>query len=183
MSANTDGITVLMHKKSFDTFKDIVFKFEDLLNLKTKMTFYKSLHSQNVNSYIAVKEDNTIKIKGFLNTKNTNPQANIVKQSVCNYVVNNIKIDDTFNIKTNTKDWVFGLSTTNGSFVKDAYAGINPRWIWSNGGDDIKDDRGHKLPFGKDITLVKDLSQRVVPCKARYLDLALKAIDSFGLTY
>jgi DNA polymerase elongation subunit (family B) len=64
VSANTDGIVSLVEKHQEETFLNIITGWEHLTKLKTEETEYKALFSRDVNNYIAVKHDNSCKLKG-----------------------------------------------------------------------------------------------------------------------
>ena len=66
VSANTDGIVVKCTPEKQAIRKTIIKRWEEETKFKTDETNYSSLHSRDINNYIAVKlpdKDNAIKIK------------------------------------------------------------------------------------------------------------------------
>lgn len=55
-SANTDGIVVKVPKKDRGMFKSVIFDWECAAGLSMEYTYYRSTHSQSVNSYVAFKK-------------------------------------------------------------------------------------------------------------------------------
>lgn len=94
---NTDGLSVYIHKDKIEIIRNIVFEIEKLYNYKFEEKFYKKMIFQNVNSYLAIDEDNKVKQKGeFI----TNPDLGnstdelIIAKALCEYFINGTKIED-----------------------------------------------------------------------------------------
>lgn len=64
ISANTDGIVSKVPKKLDQKFTEIYQQWEKETCFKLEETVYKSLHSRDVNNYIAIKTDGKVKHKG-----------------------------------------------------------------------------------------------------------------------
>jgi len=74
ISANTDGIVMLVTKDKEETLKQTVAHWEKTTGFETEETRYKSYHARDVNAYFAVKMDGSIKVKG-------NPYSEVGSQS------------------------------------------------------------------------------------------------------
>jgi len=74
ISANTDGIVMLVTKDKEETLKQIVAHWEKTTGFETEETRYKSYHARDVNAYFAVKMDGSVKVKG-------NPYSEVGSQS------------------------------------------------------------------------------------------------------
>lgn len=64
ISANTDGIVTLVPRHLNGVKAAVITAWESLTGLSTENTGYRSIHSRDVNSYVAVKLDGKIKGKG-----------------------------------------------------------------------------------------------------------------------
>ena len=64
VSANTDGITVLLNKGEYELFKAVYTTWEKQCEFALEETRYKALYTESVNSYIAIKENGSLKRKG-----------------------------------------------------------------------------------------------------------------------
>lgn len=64
VSANTDGIVIYVDNNRTAEYESIIRQWELDTNLQTEETVYDALYSRDVNNYIAVKPDRTVKAKG-----------------------------------------------------------------------------------------------------------------------
>jgi hypothetical protein len=67
--ANTDGITVKMNKDQEDMYMAICEAWQKTFNFKLEFTEYSKLIIRDVNCYIAISNDNKIKLKGIMPQK------------------------------------------------------------------------------------------------------------------
>lgn len=133
MSANTDGVNVLYPKTIKKQIFDIKAEWEKLTTYELEYTPYKSAFSRDVNSYIAIKEDGSVKGKGLFAPPSLmkNPQTNVVTNAVIAYLAHNTPIDKTVRECTNIHDFV-SVRTVRGGAVKDGeYVGKVCRWYYS----------------------------------------------------
>jgi len=103
VSANTDGIVVYCDRKLLKHFEAIVKSWETHSNFETEETRYKALYSRDVNSYIAIKEDGKVKIKGTFSSPglSKNPQNEICSLALIEYLKNGTPFEETI---TSCKD-------------------------------------------------------------------------------
>jgi hypothetical protein len=136
-SANTDGIIIKVSKEEENAASKIINKWERDINFKTEQTRYKAIYSANVNNYIAVKHDNTIKYKGWFSDpfrqdlslilKKNSPNS-IITLAISELIINNIPIEITIK---NCKDITQFLSVrkvTNGAHQDGMFLGKITRW-------------------------------------------------------
>ena len=106
VSANTDGIVVKCQRNRIDVMQSIVHNWERNTGFQMEAAEYKTLHSRDVNNYLAIKADNTTKTKGayanpWNSTKNLadrlhkNPTTTICIEAVENYLIKGIPIEKT----------------------------------------------------------------------------------------
>lgn len=84
VSANTDGIVVFAKKELEDKIADVMFGWELDTSYELERSDYRALHSRDVNNYIAVKADGSVKRKGAFAEPGLmkNPQFVIVSDAV-----------------------------------------------------------------------------------------------------
>lgn len=58
---NTDGLTVMVHKSAVDAMKSVCASWESHTGLELESVRYREMHIRDVNNYIAVKEDGSVK--------------------------------------------------------------------------------------------------------------------------
>ncbi|MDE5458239.1 hypothetical protein GWE18_36625 [Bradyrhizobium sp. CSA112] len=64
VSANTDGIVIICPTDEEDALAAVIAKWERLTGFETEETEYSALYSRDVNNYIAVKPDGSVRKKG-----------------------------------------------------------------------------------------------------------------------
>lgn len=96
VSANTDGVVLYYPKEKARDVDLITFEWQLDTSYLLEKTVFKSLASRDVNNYIAVKPDGSIKGKGcFAKTGlSKNPSFNIIYEAVANFIVKGKPIVD-----------------------------------------------------------------------------------------
>lgn len=148
VSSNTDGITVHFKKADYDLFCKIIKAWESKTNLKTEEVRYKALYNQSVNSYIAIKEDNSFKCKGLFASGDLsrNPAIKVCKDAIFNYLLTGKKIEDTiYNTPLTPENFLTVRKVASGGYWKKKYLGKIVRWYWSMGGEPIFTKEGDKV--------------------------------------
>lgn len=69
ISTNTDGLTVRLLRSQLDAYQQMINNIGDEFGVEFEHETFKSIHYQNVNSYIAICENGIIKKKGSFLTK------------------------------------------------------------------------------------------------------------------
>jgi hypothetical protein len=97
LSANTDGIVVIVSNSQRDAFKCIVKQWEELTGYTMEETIYKKYVRRDVNNYFAVKEDGSIKRKGVFKPTDIskNNAFQIIYDAVIDNMVHRIPIEET----------------------------------------------------------------------------------------
>lgn len=144
VSANTDGIVSLVEKHQEEIFLNIITGWEHLTKLKTEETEYKALFSRDVNNYIAVKHDNSCKLKGTYSNPwadekmaifrfHKNPVHTICIEAVTKLITENIPIENTIvNCKDITK-FIIVRNVKGGGEKNGIYLGKAVRWYYGAG--------------------------------------------------
>ena len=168
ISANTDGITVRVKKDKYNQFKKIINLWETKFDYETEEVKYKALYNHSVNSYIAVKEDGSLKLKGQFaeNDLSRNIDVPICKTAVINYLTAGIPIEDTIlNISSckviNPNLLIKIRKTKFGGYFRGKYLGHTVRWYWSTNGEAITNSKGHKIAETNDAYPIMDLGDTI----------------------
>lgn len=140
ISANTDGIVMLVPTDKEAALAQIVAYWEGISGFTTEETRYKSYHARDVNAYFAVKLDGKVKVKGEYSevgsqsgTKlDTNPTALIITDAIISLLANNIAIEKTIlECKDFTRFIVVRQAKAPGAHWKGDYLGRVIRWYWA----------------------------------------------------
>ena len=108
ISANTDGVTIEIHKEKLEKMFEINEWWQTLTQYELERTDYQKIIFSTVNDYIAIKTDGEIKKKGDFLTDfelHKNKSARIVPMALEQYYVHNIPIESTIRTHTNIYDY------------------------------------------------------------------------------
>lgn len=119
VSANTDGIVIKCPKHRRDDMEAIIKWWEHDTQFETEETLYRALYSRDVNNYIAVKMDNTIKAKGAFARPGLqkNPTNEICIEAVEKLLTENTPIHQTIRGCKDIRKFV-NVRTVKGGAVK-----------------------------------------------------------------
>lgn len=101
VSANTDGIVVQCHRQLEWVMSYTCDMWQKRTNLELEAADYKSIHSRDVNSYIALKSDGKVKLKGafappkIVGPSWPNPTAEICTDAVVAYLRDGVPLEET----------------------------------------------------------------------------------------
>jgi hypothetical protein len=108
MSANTDGVTIMIHKSLIPLMERINKWWMDTTKYELERTDYRKIIFSTVNDYIAIKTDGEVKKKGDFVTDfelHKNKSGRIVPIALENYFVHNIPVADTIAKHDNVFDF------------------------------------------------------------------------------
>jgi hypothetical protein len=108
ISANTDGVTILVKNASFDTMTAINKWWMELTSYELERTDYSKIIFSTVNDYLAIKTDGEIKKKGDFLTDfelHKNKSARVVPIALEQFFVNDVPVADTIRNHTNIYDY------------------------------------------------------------------------------
>lgn len=142
ISANTDGIVMLVSKDKENVLTQIIQYWERATGFETEETRYKSYYARDVNSYFAVKIDGNVKKKGPYSevgsqsgTKlDTNPIVLICSDAIEALLSKNIPIEETIlNCKDFTRFVTVRQAKYPGAHKNGEYLGKVLRWYYAKG--------------------------------------------------
>lgn len=102
VSANTDGVVIRCPKAKYQRYEDIIKAWEFDTGLDTEATYYSAIYSRDVNNYIAIKTNGSVKLKGAYTKPGLakNPNAQISVEAATKYITDKIPLEETiFNCK------------------------------------------------------------------------------------
>ena len=108
ISANTDGVTIMVKNDLMDKMHEINKWWMDLTTYELEDTNYKKIIFSTVNDYLAIKTDGEIKKKGDFLTDfelHKNKSARIVPIALEHFYVNDVPVADTIHNCTNIYDF------------------------------------------------------------------------------
>jgi DNA polymerase elongation subunit (family B) len=189
VSANTDGIVVHFHKSLQRTYEEVCWDWELRTSYELDFTDYRALYSRDVNSYIAVKPDGSIKGKGAFAdpTLMKNPQFVIINDAIKAYLAKGTPIEATVNACQDVTKFLMVRNVTGGAVWNDEYLGKAVRFYYSNAVDAETCIRyaknGNKVPISDGAVPMMQLTERVPKDmdRARYIRMAKETLKDFGL--
>lgn len=108
ISANTDGVTIMVTKDKIDKMHEINKWWMELTSYELERTDYQKIIFSTVNDYLAIKTDGEIKKKGDFLTDfelHKNKSARIVPIALEHWFVNGVPVGDTIHNHTNIYDF------------------------------------------------------------------------------
>jgi len=139
ISANTDGIVIKCPVEKAAVMSKVIAVWEKATHLETEEVRYRSLHSRDVNSYIAIKLDGSVKVKGAYASGGLakNPQNEICTEAVIKYLVDGVPVEATIRGCQDIRKFLT-LRTVKGGAVKAGYElGKAIRWYYALGVDGV----------------------------------------------
>lgn len=135
-SANTDGIVIRCPKALTRTMDAIVGAWESVTGFDTEATDYQAVYSRDVNSYIAVKDDGSVKLKGaYAGTGLAKNPANVIAiDAVVRWLVDGTPIRQTIRECADIRKFVTVRSVKGGAVDQAGqYLGKVVRWYYALG--------------------------------------------------
>ena len=126
ISANTDGVTIMVTNDLMDKMHEINKWWMDLTTYELEDTNYKKIIFSTVNDYLAIKTDGEIKKKGDFLTDfelHKNKSARIVPIALEHYYVNGVPVDTTIRNHTNIYDFALRQKASSNFHYEGTKAG------------------------------------------------------------
>jgi len=189
VSANTDGVVSHFPKEMERTYEEVCWEWMLETSYELEFTDYSALHSRDVNSYIAIKPDGSVKGKGAFAAPNLmkNPQFVVVNEALYAYLSKGTPIEATINACSDVTKFLMVRSVTGGAVWQGEYLGKAVRFYYSKelGGDDCirYAKNGNKVPMSDGSKPMMQLSE-TVPAdmdRQRYIHMAREAMKEIGL--
>ena len=189
VSANTDGVVVLFDKTLEDNIMGVTFEWSMQTSFELERSDYRSLHSRDVNNYIAVKLDGKTKRKGVYAGPLLNKKADfqIVSDAVANYLSAGTSLSNTILTSNDVTRFVHIRTVTGGAVWRGQFLGKAVRFYYSSAlmqGEAIHYARNsNRVPRSEGAKPMMELPEKM-PCDmdyGRYLLLARAALADVGV--
>jgi len=154
VSGNTDGIVIYCENSQEDQMKDIIHQWEKVTGFSMESAKYKSLHSRDVNNYIAFYDNGKVKQKGvyaFTGAKGKSieksPSDYVCVDAVIDYIKNGTPVSEFLEFSPDFRRFITVRKVEGGAVWRDQYLGKAIRWYYSTDGDTIHYQKnGNKVP-------------------------------------
>jgi hypothetical protein len=161
ISGNTDGIVVYTNKANEEILNRVVKHWEKVTGFETEETIYKAIYSRDVNNYIAIKSDNTVKLKGAYRLKDIskNPVNEVCINAVVNRLTHDIAVEESIESCKNVKDFLTLRVVRGGAYKDGIYLGKTVRWYKSTNcpGPIIYAKSGNDVPLTEGCRPLQEL--------------------------
>lgn len=174
VSANTDGIAIYCREDQCDEMYDIITNWEIDTKFQTEETEYWGLFSRDVNNYVAVKKDLTVKTKGeyanpwsdpaaYIYRFHKNPAGTICADAIAALLTKNIPLEETIRGCTDIRKFVCVRKVKGGAWKAGEYLGVSIRWYYAKDCPDpiINAENGHRVPKTEGAKALMELSDTV----------------------
>lgn len=133
VSANTDGIVVRCQRRREEAQRRIVKAWEQVANLETEETDYSAIYARDVNSYIAMKLDGSVKTKGFFAKAGLakSPQNEVCVDAVITYLSSGIPVETTVYACNDIRKFITVRQVSGGAEKDGLLVGKAIRWYYS----------------------------------------------------
>jgi hypothetical protein len=139
VSANTDGIVIACPADKVNLLKRVVSSWENVTGFEMEGNKYDAIYLRDVNSYIAIKDSETVKTKGAFSWQeegseeslSKNPKAAIVAKTVVAYLQCGMDIHDTIHDCNNLLDFCIVRHVNGGAEKDGVYLGKTVRFYYA----------------------------------------------------
>ena len=189
VSANTDGIVILCEKRKEKQLEEVMFDWMLTTSFELERSDYRSIHSRDVNNYIAVKPDGKVKRKGVYAEAvlSKNPDFGIVTDAVAAFLSGGAPVEDTIRASKDVRGFVTVRQVTGGGMWRAEYLGKAVRFYYSTevGADECITyaKNSNKVPRSDGAKPLMELTGEVPGDVdyGRYIEMAHEALKDMGV--
>lgn len=154
ISANTDGVIIKCPKSRYDELEQRIKLWEQITSFETEETRYTAVYSRDVNNYIAIKDDGSVKTKGAYSDKGSagnsslsrNPENFICNDAVIKFLTEFTPIADTINTCCDVRKFVTVRNVKGGAVKSGKYLARCVRFYYST---EMQGEINYKLSGNK----------------------------------
>jgi len=138
VSANTDGVVIKCPVDQIAEMDAIVEWWEQVTGFETEATGYAAIYSRDVNNYIALKADGSVKTKGaYASTSLAKSPANeICTEAVVTFLQAGTPVEQTIRACQDIRKFITLRQVKGGAVWKGQYLGRVVRWYYARGETD-----------------------------------------------
>lgn len=159
ISANTDGALFRCPRGKLEELNAMLRTWEAETGFEVETAKYRSIHNSSVNTYIAVKEDGTVKRKGppgnpwaegdLRGQLSKNPQMTVCSDAVVELIKTNRPLEESIRACTNPRAFITVIQARDGAKWREQYLGRVVRYYWSTDHAPIYSAGGKKRKIAK----------------------------------
>lgn len=133
VSGNTDGVVIKCKREKKKEMESIVKDWEEQTGLCMESTNYAGLYSRDVNNYIAIKTDGSVKVKGCFAYSDIkkNPEFDVCTDALIEYLKYGTPVEETIHACTDIRKFVTVRRVNGGAMKGEYYLGKVIRWYYS----------------------------------------------------
>jgi len=163
VSANTDGITLHYPESDEEHIKQCVEWWEEVTGFNMEWTNYAALYRRDVNNYLAIKEDGSIKTKGIFAEPDLskNPAFRIIYDAVIGELTKGVPLQETILNCKDIRKFIAVRKVAGGAVWEGQEYGKSVRWYKSTNlrHPITYKNNGNKVSDSENSTLVMDLPE------------------------
>jgi len=135
VSGNTDGIVIKCPKDAQLAMKAIIGDWEKRTGFNMESNRYAGLYSRDVNNYIAIGHDGSVKLKGCFapGKRAKNPEYDVCTVALVEYLKNGTAISETIRACRDIRKFVSVRRVNGGAMKSGEYLGKIVRWYYAKG--------------------------------------------------
>lgn len=190
IQANTDGLSFMLNRVSYDRCKQICDEWMRITRMELEFVEYESMFLRDVNNYVARDVNGKVKAKGAYNWKelytgssdgvvwNKN-HSNVVSQiAACNYLLDGIPIEETIKRHKDVFDFFLCTNVGHGSrlFWGDTEIQRNTRYVISTRGREL-------FKVMPPLPRKPDVERRIAINKGRTVQICNEIPDKLYIDY
>lgn len=190
ISANTDGIVIKCPRHMEGEVNRLIKHWESVTGYETEETRYKSVHSRDVNNYVAIKEDGSVKTKGVFGFSGLmkNPANEICAEAVVAYLKDNIPVEKTVEACSDVRKFLTVRTVKGGAVHEGRYIGKVIRWYYTTDATEpiVYKTNGNQVPrTDMNVRTLMELPDDNLPPadlnRTWYIKEALSMLSQLGL--
>jgi DNA polymerase elongation subunit (family B) len=186
VSANTDGINVLMHRDNKPIIDGICEQWSKETTYVLEWTEYKATYSESVNSYVALKPDGGAKTKGLYESGSIRKgySAQVCNDAVVDYLVTGSEVAMSIYAEQDIRQFLVMRGVRGGAIWNGEEIGKVVRWYFSTEGQPITyKNNGNKVAGSDGAKPMMDLVEGIPDDLdyEKYIEIAEKKIERLGL--
>lgn len=162
VSGNTDGIVIKCPRDKEAKMHSILKYWQKVTRFKMSQTKYAGIWSRDINNYIAIKYDGSVKMKGCFSPSglSKNPENEICTLAMIEYLKHGTHFEETIRACKDVRKFVTVRAVGNGgAFKNDFHLGKAIRWYHAAGEKGcIVNGKGEKVPMTDGVKPIMDLS-------------------------
>lgn len=148
VSGNTDGVLFKCPRNKLETLLAMLKRWEGETGFEVETAKYKAVYARDINTYYAIKEDGSVKRKGYIGNPwrdndlrgqlSKNPQMTVCSDAVLDYIKDGTPLEQSIRSCTDIRAFLTIIKVENGAEWRKTQLGEVVRYYWSTRGEAIR---------------------------------------------